>query len=195
MPEYKNSKIYAIKSEQAQKYYIGATTKRLCQRMAQHRQNYNKYVDKKVDHDCSFDILQFSDAQIQLLESYECNTKDELNNKLQSYLTSYKDKIVNKPKEKKPKEPKPKESKPREKKIKVSKKKVLKEIEETIKEIPQPPPTPIIESDSEYKSSEEELKEEPKEEPKGEPKEEPKGEPKKEIQLMNYLQAKRAGLI
>lgn len=171
MPEYKNSKIYAIKSEQAQKYYIGATTKRLCQRMAQHRQNYNKYVDKKVDYDSSFDILQFSDAQIQLLESFECNNKDELNNKLQTYISSYKEKIVNKPKEKKPREKKEKE--PKEKKVKVSKKKVLKEMEESIKEIPQPPP--VVESDSEYKTSEE--------------------EPKKEIQFMNLLQAKRAGLI
>ena len=180
MPEYKNSKIYAIKSEQAQKYYIGATTKRLCQRMAQHRQNYNKYINKLIEYDSSFDILKFSDAQIQLLESFECNNKDELNTKLLSYIESYKDKIVNKPKEKKIKEPK----EPKEKKVKVSKKKVLKEMEESIKEIPQPPPTPIVESDSEYQTSEEKPKEELKEEPKS-----------TNLIFMNHLQAKRAGLI
>jgi len=101
MPEYKNSKIYSIKSEQASKFFIGATTKRLCQRMAQHKQNYAKYLEKKTDYDCSFDVLQYSDAQIQLLESFECKNKDELNAKLQTYIDSYKDKAVNKPKEKK----------------------------------------------------------------------------------------------
>lgn len=175
MPDYKKSKIYAIKSEQANKYYIGATTKMLCQRMAQHRQNYNKYIDKKIDYDSSFDILQFSDAQIQLLESFECNNKDELNNKLQTYVSSYKDKIVNKPKERKPKIPK----EPKEKKIKVSKKKVLKDMEESIKELPQKEPIKEVESDSEYKTSEEK----------------PKEEPKSDFPFMNLLQAKRAGLI
>lgn len=178
MPEYKNSKIYSIKSEQASKYYIGATTKRLCQRMAQHKQNYKKYVDNKLDYDSSFDILKFSDAQIQLLESFECSTKDELNNKLQTYINSYKEKIVNKAKEKKTKEPK-------EKKIKIIKKKVLKEMEESIKELPVPVNTPIIkeeikeiETESDYKTSEEKPKEE-----------------KSELIFMNRLQALRAGLI
>ncbi len=121
MPDYKSSKIYAIKSEQASKFYIGSTTKRLCSRMAQHRQNYNKYLEKKIDYDCSFDILQYSDAQIQLLESFECNNKDELNAKLQTFINNYKDKAVNKPKEKKIREKK-------EKKIKVkSKEKPIKE--------------------------------------------------------------------
>ena len=155
MPEYKNSKIYSIKSEQAQKYYIGATTKRLCQRMAQHKQNYNKFIQKLIDYDSSFDILQFSDAQIQLLESCELKNKDELNAKLNTYLESYKDKIVNKPKEKKTKILK-------EKKEKTTKKKILKEIEESIKEVPktQSPPTTEVESDSDYKTSEEKPKEE-----------------------------------
>jgi hypothetical protein len=178
MPEYKNSKIYAIKSEQANKYYIGATTKRLCQRMAQHRQNYNKYINKTIEYDSSFDILKFSDAQIQLLESFECKNKDELNNKLQTYIESYKDKIVNKAKERKPKEKK----EPTEKKVKITKKKILKEIEESIKEIPQPVNSPVneVQSESDYQTSEEKPKEEPKEE---------------NIIFMNRLQALRAGLI
>jgi len=111
MPDYKNSKIYAIKSSQANKYYVGATTKRLCQRIAQHKQNYNKFVQKIGDYDSSFDILNFSDANIQLLESFECKNKDELNAKLNTYLISYKDHIVNKPKEKKPRVVKKKKEK------------------------------------------------------------------------------------
>lgn len=147
MPEYKNSKIYAIKSSQANKYYLGATTKRLCQRMAQHKQNYNKYVQQKIgDFDSSFEVLQFTDAQIQLLESFECNTKDELNAKLNKYMETYKDSTVNKPKEKK---------------VKIVKKKVVKEVEEPIKEIPQPTNTPVVESDSEYETSEEKPEEIP----------------------------------
>jgi hypothetical protein len=156
MPEYKNSKIYSIKSEQANKYYIGATTKRLCQRMAQHKQNYSKFINKTTDYDSSFDILQFSDAKIQLLEAFECNTKDELNLKLDNYYESYKDKIVNKPKEKKIKV----------KTEKITKKKLLKEIEESIKEVPktQSPINTDVESDSDYKTSEEKPKEDIKEE-------------------------------
>ena len=127
MPEYKNSKIYSIKSEQASKFFIGATTKRLCQRMAQHKQNYAKYLDKKTDYDCSFDILKYSDAQIQLLESFECNNKDELNAKLQSYIDSYKDKAVNKPKEKKVRVKKEKKEKPA---------KPVEKVEEKVEEKP-----------------------------------------------------------
>jgi len=145
MPEYKNSKIYAIKSAQANKYYVGATTKRLCQRIAQHKQNYNKFIQKICDYDSSFDILQFSDAQIQLLESFECKNKDELNAKLNTYLISYKDNIVNKPKEKKPRVTKKKKE---EKKVEEIKNEIILTNTEIHTD-------DEIQTDSEYQSSEE----------------------------------------
>jgi hypothetical protein len=183
MPEYNNSKIYAIKSTQANKYYIGATTKRLCQRIAQHKQNYNKFVQNLADYDSSFDILQFSDAQIQLLESFECKNKDELNAKLQTYMSSYKDHIVNKPKEKKLK-PKVIRKKKEEKKIEEIKNEVIISNTE-------------IQTDSEYESSDE-----PPQSPPSAPasisipKEEPKKEEIKPAPLfLNRLQYMRNSLI
>jgi hypothetical protein len=80
MVNYNNSKIYKIVSPQTDKIYVGSTTKdKLCQRMAQHRAIYKRYLnDKERDYITSFEILKYEDAIIILIEAFPCNTKDEL---------------------------------------------------------------------------------------------------------------------
>lgn len=74
MPDYKNAKLYAIRSHQTDKVYIGATCNKLCVRMAQHRSAVR--ANKKVS---SSHMLEYSDAYIELIEVFPCKTKEELN--------------------------------------------------------------------------------------------------------------------
>lgn len=92
---YTDSKIFCIKSFETDKIYIGATTKRLPQRIASLKDSYKKYLSgsKKME-DC-FEILKYNDAYIQLLESCSVKNKDELNCKLIEMIERYKDKCVN----------------------------------------------------------------------------------------------------
>ena len=107
--DYSNTKIYCIKAGQCDKIFIGATIKRLCERFSQHKSYYQKYMfnNQQGNYEDCFDILKYSDCTIQLLERVECKDKDELNAKLQDYLEIYKDKVINKPKERIMREPKP----------------------------------------------------------------------------------------
>lgn len=78
MCDYQNGKIYAIRSPQTNKIYIGSTTQSLRKRFSLHKcDNYNPKRNDKV---CtSKDIMDFEDAYIELLELFPCNTKEELN--------------------------------------------------------------------------------------------------------------------
>jgi len=102
MPDYSNSKIYCIKSSQNPKIYIGATVKRLCERMSQHKSIYQKWCfsGQSTPAEDVFELLKYNDCSIQLMEKVECKCKDELNAKLQHYLTEYKETCINRPKEK-----------------------------------------------------------------------------------------------
>ena len=69
-PNFQNGKIYAIRSHQTDKIYIGSTTQTLAVRFGGHK--------KKMD--CSsIQILEFGDAYIELLEEFPCANKMQLN--------------------------------------------------------------------------------------------------------------------
>ena len=68
---FQNGKIYAIRSHQTNKVYIGSTTQTLAQRFGKH---------KHLTNDCSsIQILVFNDAYIELLEEFPCVNKMQLN--------------------------------------------------------------------------------------------------------------------
>jgi len=73
MVNYSNSKIYKICSFQTDLIYIGSTTQPLSKRLVKHRDDY-----KNNRGTTSKEILQYPDAQIILLESVNCENKDEL---------------------------------------------------------------------------------------------------------------------
>jgi hypothetical protein len=75
MPDYKQGKIYCIRSYQTEQIYIGSTTKTLAQRLAKHKSNM-KSGNRSV-----IEILQYEDAYIELIELFPCNSKEELNKK------------------------------------------------------------------------------------------------------------------
>lgn len=72
MPNYQEGKIYAIKSDKFDKIYIGSTTRELNIRFNEHKHR----KDKKI---CTSSLLMiYDDVHIDLIEKYECNSKEEL---------------------------------------------------------------------------------------------------------------------
>ena len=78
MVNYKNSKIYTIRSHHTDKIYIGSTANELRKRLYQHKKNYKYYLNGRYNYVSSFEIVKYDDAYIELYEYYECNNKVEL---------------------------------------------------------------------------------------------------------------------
>jgi len=76
---YKLGKIYKIEDNTNNNCYIGSTCEPiLARRLAQHCRYYKCYLNGKVNYVSSFDILKNNNYDIILIESYPCNSKDEL---------------------------------------------------------------------------------------------------------------------
>jgi hypothetical protein len=89
MPNYQNGKIYAIRSYQTDEIYIGSTTQKLCRRLSKHRSNKKTYEQKgKGSNITSYQILEFNDAYIELIELCPCSTKEELLNREGHFIRS-----------------------------------------------------------------------------------------------------------
>jgi hypothetical protein len=78
MSNYNRGQIYAIRSNQTDKIYIGSTIQRLSERKGQHKEKYLRYLNGNHHYVSSFDILKYDDWYIELLENYPCNSKEEL---------------------------------------------------------------------------------------------------------------------
>ena len=91
MVDYKNGKIYAIRSKQTPMYYIGSTTQLLEKRLRTHKSK------SKIGLGCSSDlILKYADAYIDLIEVCSCDTKAELNKREGDLIRLHKETVVNK---------------------------------------------------------------------------------------------------
>ena len=89
MPDYQQGKIYKIECNVTGKVYIGSTCEPiLARRLAQHVGNYKCYLNGKSNYVSSFDILQNEDYDIVLIESYPCNSKDELHARERYYTNN-----------------------------------------------------------------------------------------------------------
>jgi len=95
---YNNGKIYKLVSNETDKIYVGSTCKeRLCQRLAKHKANYKDWIkDNNNGYISSYELFKLGNVEIVLLESINCNTKDELLKKEREYIDKYKDILVNK---------------------------------------------------------------------------------------------------
>ena len=90
MPDYKNGKIYCIRSYQTDDVYIGSTTQKLCRRMTDHRKKYKGWVKGKRQYTTSYEIIKLCNAYIELLELFPCGCKDELHKKECEYIRNMK---------------------------------------------------------------------------------------------------------
>ena len=79
MIDYQQGKIYKIECNVTGKVYIGSTCEPiLARRLAGHITSYKRYLNGKFNYISSFDVLQNRNYDIVLIESYPCNSKDEL---------------------------------------------------------------------------------------------------------------------
>ena len=78
MLDYKNGKIYCIRSHQTDDVYIGSTTRTLCRRMTDHSRGYKSWLKGNCHYTTSYEVIKLGDAYIELLELCPCNCKSEL---------------------------------------------------------------------------------------------------------------------
>lgn len=78
MPDYRKGKIYKIVSDKTDKMYYGSTCSPLSVRMGNHRRSYKSWKKGKARHVRAYDIMEFGDARIVLVENYPCNNIEEL---------------------------------------------------------------------------------------------------------------------
>jgi hypothetical protein len=97
MVNYQNGKIYKITTEFTDKIYVGSTALYyLSSRLVEHKRHYNKWKKNKDTYVTVFEILKYNDAQIYLIESYPCNSKDELHSREQYWIEQNGEICVNK---------------------------------------------------------------------------------------------------
>lgn len=93
---YQQGKIYKIVSPHTEKIYIGSTTKQyLSQRLAKHKSDFKEWLKHGKHNVTSYRLLELGDVEIMLLETYPCNSKDELHKKEREYIENFKDIVVN----------------------------------------------------------------------------------------------------
>jgi hypothetical protein len=76
--DYKNGKIYTIRSHQTGDIYIGSTTQTLTKRLSKHKNGFKRWKNGKGHYTSSFEIIKYDDAYIELLELCPCDSKMEL---------------------------------------------------------------------------------------------------------------------
>lgn len=98
MNKYHSGKIYKIISNETDKIYIGSTTEQtVAKRLAKHKSNFKDWLrDNTNTYTSSYELFKLGDVSIILLESYNCENKDELTSREQYYIDLNKDIVVNK---------------------------------------------------------------------------------------------------
>ena len=94
--KYHKGKIYTIRSNQTNLYYIGSTTQDLYKRLYEHKKDYKLFNNEKKNYITSYEIVKYDDVYIELLEIFKCENKNELNKREGELIRQYKDNVVNK---------------------------------------------------------------------------------------------------
>jgi hypothetical protein len=85
--DYKLGKIYKLVNDMTDDVYIGSTCEpTLARRLANHISNFRSYKKGKGHYVSSFQIIENGNYDIQLIESYPCNSKDELHAREGHYI-------------------------------------------------------------------------------------------------------------
>ena len=77
--DYSKAKIYKIVDLETDECYIGSTCQAtLANRLSGHVRNYKRYKKGKSNNVTSFKIIENDNYDIQLIENFPCDSKDEL---------------------------------------------------------------------------------------------------------------------
>ena len=79
MVNYQQGKIYKIVCNTSGLVYIGSTCQKLLsQRLSEHVSNYKQYLIQKKNYISSYEVIEYGNYEIILVENCPCNTRDEL---------------------------------------------------------------------------------------------------------------------
>jgi hypothetical protein len=84
--DYKNGKIYTLRSHLTDKIYIGSTTTPLHKRFYNHKKSYDCWSRGNSAYLTSVEILKYPDVYIELLEEFPCDNKLQLNTREGEYI-------------------------------------------------------------------------------------------------------------
>ena len=90
MPNYQEGKIYKIYNTVNDEIYIGSTTRKLCERMADHRRPSNIKNHENLPIYKAFIEHGIEHFFIELIEKCPCNDKEELHKKEGEYIREFK---------------------------------------------------------------------------------------------------------
>ena len=93
---YQNGKIYTLRSNSTDKFYIGSTCLPLRKRLYQHKYNYTNHQSGKYHYTSAYEIVKYEDSYIELLEEHPCQNKEQLLKREGELIRTHKDNIVNK---------------------------------------------------------------------------------------------------
>ena len=93
--DYQGGKIYTIRAPATDKYYIGSTADSLPKRFYEHKASFARYQNGKMNNITSFQIVELEGAYIELLETYPCNSKAELERREGELIREHRDNCVN----------------------------------------------------------------------------------------------------
>jgi len=89
MPNFRNSKIYIIKSKNTNDEYIGSTTKKtINDRYSQHKWAFKQFI-KGIPTECNYTsrkVLEKGDCWVELIENYPCDSKYQLKQRENHYI-------------------------------------------------------------------------------------------------------------
>ena len=87
MPDYCNGKIYKLKSSNSDLCYIGSTTLSLNKRLSNHISHHKLWKSGKYNFVSSFKLFDDdSEAVIELLERYPCDSREELEKRERHFI-------------------------------------------------------------------------------------------------------------
>jgi hypothetical protein len=96
--DYKNGKIYTLRSPHTDKYYIGSTTTILAKRLYCHKSQFNQYIkgNQNYHYMTSYELFILGEVTIELLEEYSCENKMQLEKREGQLQREHKNNLVNK---------------------------------------------------------------------------------------------------
>ena len=87
MPDYSKGKIYKLWSPSTGLTYIGSTCQSIAMRLAGHVRSKKCHDIGKYNYVTSFEILEYNDYRIDLIEEYPCENRMQLNKREGEIIT------------------------------------------------------------------------------------------------------------
>jgi len=86
MVNYQNGKIYAIRSHNTDRVYIGSACTELYKRFYDHKAGFKRWKNGSPSYTSSYEIFNYGDCYIELLEKYPCKDREELKKREGHYI-------------------------------------------------------------------------------------------------------------